>query len=58
MPLGDRFFKTSKEVRPPGFFEKIGNRPGARGLPYRKLFSNLLCPDHCQDSLHLECVAE
>ncbi len=26
-----RFFKTSKEVRPPGFFEKIRNRPGARG---------------------------
>ena len=25
------FSKLLKEVRPPGFFEKIGNRPGARG---------------------------
>jgi hypothetical protein len=25
------FSKLPKEVRPPGFFEKIGNRPGARG---------------------------
>jgi hypothetical protein len=27
------FSKLLKEVRPPGFFEKIGNRPGERGSP-------------------------
>jgi hypothetical protein len=26
------FSKLLKEVRPPGFFEKIGNRPGERGF--------------------------